>query len=103
MVFVVVVVLLLLVFVLRIVRRRFQKCKTPGTEWNNSPDSQLRVLQAFNPGGSPSGANTSCFLDYHDNCMFGLCREDSPAVGKNRNTWQPASEQQRRLQRDTIQ
>jgi hypothetical protein len=50
---VVVVILLLLVFVLRIVRRRFQKCKIPGTEWNNSPGSQLRVLQAFNPGGSP--------------------------------------------------
>jgi hypothetical protein len=53
---VVVVILLLLVFVLRIVRRRFQKCKIPGKEWNNSPGSQLRVLQAFNPGGSPSSS-----------------------------------------------
>ena len=40
---------------------------------------------------SDQGMKT-CFIDYHDSCMFGLCRNDSPSVGKVKEQWTPPTD-----------
>lgn len=48
-------------------------------------------------------AKKTCFIDYHDNCMFGLCRIDTPQFGKQKKDWTPATDRDKERHRAAIQ
>ncbi|KAG7367695.1 hypothetical protein IV203_030366 [Nitzschia inconspicua] len=38
----------------------------------------------------------SCYMDYHDECMFGLCRSDAAYFGRKKNQWSMPTERDRK-------
>jgi hypothetical protein len=50
----------------------------------------------FFPAKGPN-KEKSCFIDYHDDCCFGLARRDFPVLlGKTKKEWSPPSERQKK-------
>lgn len=47
-------------------------------------------------------ANKTCFTDYHDNTMFGLCRIDTPTMGKDKTKWTPPTVRERERNREAM-
>ncbi|KAG7351656.1 hypothetical protein IV203_007704 [Nitzschia inconspicua] len=42
----------------------------------------------------------SCYVDYHDECMFGLCRSDAPYFGRKKNQWSMPTDRERKSSTD---
>lgn len=38
----------------------------------------------------------SCYMDYHDECMFGLCRSDAAYFGRKKNQWSIPTDRERK-------
>ncbi|KAG7370169.1 hypothetical protein IV203_027915 [Nitzschia inconspicua] len=38
----------------------------------------------------------SCYMDYHDECMFGLCRSDAAYFGRKKNQWSMPTDRERK-------
>jgi hypothetical protein len=47
-------------------------------------------------------AKKTCFVDFHDICMYGLCRHESSEFGKDKNKWIPPTQEQKQLSRENI-
>ena len=49
----------------------------------------------FFPAKGPN-KEKSCFIDYHNDCCFGLARRDFPGLlGRNKNEWSPPSDRKK--------
>lgn len=45
----------------------------------------------------------SCVIDYHNECMFGLCRDDHDLVGRTLKKWQYPTKQEKKSNSDHIE
>lgn len=54
-------------------------------------------------GSTKTARSKTCFIDYHDSCMFGLCRSDSPAFKKDPKRFKVASDEEKERHRQLIQ
>jgi uncharacterized Fe-S cluster protein YjdI len=51
---------------------------------------------------SKSKTPKNCFMDFHDNCLFGLCRNDSPVFGVNKTDWTAPTARDREMNKAAI-
>ncbi len=75
--------------------RTYTSCGLCLTAQTNNNDGRHPTLCFFPSKGPNMGK--SCFLDYHNDCCFGLARRDFPVLlGKRKSEWSQPSEKKKR-------